>query len=102
MYSNTGNQIALNGGMMVYPNPTAGMVNLTIEQTTSTTPAASLASASYKIEIVNNLGVVVRNATSSTPTWTSDVTSLSPGTYFISVVNASNNSVVGKSAFVKL
>jgi sugar lactone lactonase YvrE len=101
MYTNTSNQLALNG-MTVYPNPTANMVNLSITQTTSTTVAESLASASYKIEIVNNLGVVVRNAVSSSPTWTSDVTSLSPGTYFISVVNASNNSVVGKSAFVKL
>jgi hypothetical protein len=101
MYSNTSGTIALNGGMMVYPNPTAGIVNLSITQTSSATVAAA-ASASYKIEIVNNLGVIVRNAVSSTPTWSSDVTSLLPGTYFINVVNAGNNAVVGKSAFVKL
>jgi sugar lactone lactonase YvrE len=101
MYSNTSNTIALNGGMLVYPNPTAGMVNLSIQQNTSASPTAA-SSMSYKIEIVNNLGIVVRNAVSSTPTWSSDVTALLPGTYFINVVNASNNAIVGKSAFVKL
>jgi sugar lactone lactonase YvrE len=101
MYSNTNGTIALNGGMLVYPNPTAGMVNLSIAQTSNATVAEAV-SASYKIEIVNNLGIVVRNAVSSAPTWQSDVTSLSPGTYFINVVNASNNAIVGKSAFVKL
>jgi sugar lactone lactonase YvrE len=101
MYANTGNTIALNGQMLVYPNPTAGMVNLSIEQTTNTNVIVA-ASPSYKIEIVNNLGIIVRNAVSATPTWSSDVTSLLPGTYFINVVNASNNAMVGKSAFVKL
>jgi hypothetical protein len=99
MYNNTSNQIVLNGAMTVYPNPTAGMINLSIMQSTAPTIASS---ASYRIEIVNNMGTVVRNVVSSTPTWQSDVTSLSPGTYFINVVNASSNSVVGKSAFVKL
>jgi sugar lactone lactonase YvrE len=100
MYANTAT-IALNGQMLVYPNPTAGMVNLSIQQTNSSNVALA-SSASYKIEIVNNLGIVVRNAVSATPTWSSDVTSLLPGTYFINVVNASNNAIVGKSAFVKL
>ena len=101
MYSNAASTIALNGGMMVYPNPTSGMVNLSITQT-SNVAANPAASVSYRIQVVNNLGLVVRSAVSSTPTWSSDVTSLLPGTYFINVVNAGNNAIVGKSAFVKL
>jgi hypothetical protein len=101
MYSNTSNTIALNGGMMVYPNPTSGIVNLSITQT-SNVSANAAASVSYRIQIVNNLGQEVRSAVSETPAWSSDVTSLLPGTYFINVVNAGNNAIVGKSAFVKL
>jgi len=93
MYANTGNQIALNG-FMVYPNPTAGTVNLSINQPTAT--------ATYAIQIVNNMGVVLRTAQSASPQWQADVSALVPGTYFITVKNAADNTVVGRSAFVKL
>ena len=93
MYANTGNQIALNG-FMVYPNPTAGTVNLSINQPTAT--------ATYAIQIVNNMGVVLRTAQSASPQWQGDVSALVPGTYFITVKNAADNTVVGRSAFVKL
>jgi len=99
MYANTGNQIALNG-FMVYPNPTAGAVNLSITQ-----PAASAntsASTNYTIQIVNNLGVVLKTAQSSSPQWQTDVSALVPGTYFITVMNTNTNTLVGRSAFVKL
>ena len=95
MYANTGNQIALNG-FMVYPNPTAGTVNLSINQPTAT------ATATYAIQIVNNMGVVLRTAQSASPQWQGDVSALVPGTYFITVKNAADNTVVGRSAFVKL
>ena len=95
MYANTGNQIALNG-FMVYPNPTAGAVNLSINQPTAN------ASAAYTIQIVNNLGVVLKTAQSSSPQWQTDVSALNPGTYFITVMNTSTNTLVGRTAFVKL
>ncbi len=102
MYANTG-QIAING-LMVYPNPTANMINLSItsNQTTGTSTTPAGAKASYNIEIVNNQGSVIKSTQSSSPLWQSDVTALTPGTYFIRVINTSNNTVVGKSAFVKL
>jgi hypothetical protein len=61
-----------------------------------------LPSPSYHIQITNNLGVVVKSVTSSQPVWQTDMSALLPGTYFITVMNAGNNSMVGKSAFVKL
>jgi hypothetical protein len=51
---------------------------------------------------VNNLGSVIKTAASSSPQWQSDVTTLVPGTYFIRVIDTSNNTVIGKTAFVKL
>jgi len=94
MYANN-NTVAING-LMVYPNPTSGTVNLSIA------PAAGQTADSYRIQIVNGVGAVVKSVVSSQPVWAADVSALAPGTYFISVVNAGNNKVVGKSAFVKL
>jgi hypothetical protein len=93
MYANTGNTIAINN-LMVYPNPATGTVNLAIDQTT--------AKSAYNIQIINNLGAVIKTAQSSSAQWQTDVSNLAPGTYFITVINTSNSTVVGKSAFVKL
>ena len=101
MYANTGNQIALNG-FMVYPNPTSGPVNLAINQPTASANTSASTNTNYTIQIVNNLGVVLKTAQSSSPQWQTDVSALVPGTYFITVMNNTNNTVVGKSAFVKL
>jgi len=101
MYANTNGQIAING-MMVYPNPTAGTINLSITNNTSNGTSTGTGKSSYNIEIVNNLGSVIKSAKSSSPQWQSDVTSLTPGTYFIRVIDTGNNTVVGRSAFVKL
>ncbi len=98
MYANTTNALTLNN-MIVYPNPTTGPMNLAINVSTS---EGSLPSPSYHIQITNNLGVVVKSVTSSQPVWQTDMSALLPGTYFITVMNAGNNSMVGKSAFVKL
>jgi hypothetical protein len=94
MFANN-NNIAING-LMVYPNPTGGMVNLSISQ------AAPQSTASYRIQIVNGVGAVIKTVVSSQPVWQSDVSALAPGTYFISVVSAADNKMIGKSAFVKL
>ena len=101
MYANTGNQIALNG-FMVYPNPTVGAVNLSINQPAASANTSASASTNYTIQIVNNLGVVLKTAQSSSPQWQTDVSALVPGTYFITVMNTNTNTLVGRSAFVKL
>src|SRR5580698_6142554 len=51
MYANT-NNIAVNG-LMVYPNPTGGMVNLSISQ------PAGQSTGSYRIQIMNGVGAVI-------------------------------------------
>lgn len=79
----------------VYPNPTKSVINLAIKQVDS-------ASASYKISISNNTGIVVKAGTSAQPEWHTDVSTLLPGTYFIEVVNTKTNSLTGRSAFIKL
>jgi hypothetical protein len=103
MYANTGSQAAVNG-LMLFPNPTAGMINLSIGAggTGGSTTRVAAARTNYNIQIVNNLGAVVKSAQSSSPLWQSDVSSLSPGTYFIRVIDTGNNTIVGKSAFVKM
>ncbi len=95
-------------GITVYPNPAKAMLNLSIK--TGFSPAGSstiaisntLASASYNIQITNVLGSVVRKANVNQQTWQTDVSSMTPGTYMIQVINRTNNSVVGESTFVKL
>jgi hypothetical protein len=71
------------------------MLNLAV------TPATT-AAANYKITITNTTGSVIRSSTSSSPTWQGDVSVLSPGTYFIEVTNIIQNTLIGKSTFIKL
>ncbi len=103
----------------VYPNPSNGVINLAINQQKGNAPAGIsalqstsitsalassplLANASYNIRIVSMTGSVVRTASSSSANWQDNLSSLSPGTYVIQVVNSRDNSLVGKSTFIKM
>jgi hypothetical protein len=102
----------------VYPNPSNGVINIAINtgDNSSSTDAGTLQAAAvrsyiplngavaadYAIRIININGKVMRSATSSSATWQTNVSSLTPGTYVIEVVNNSNSTVVGKSTFIKL
>jgi hypothetical protein len=105
--------------MSIYPNPTNGMLNLTINQNTGQSSVSTLTFASissfpllaasainvsplYNIRIINITGCIVKTATSSSPIWQDDVSALSPGTYIIQVVNQKGNTMVGKSTFIKM
>jgi len=112
MYSNTSNAL-VKTGISLFPNPAKGTLNLLIldgfnASATSQPPVSSVNQAPgssnsvYNIEIVNALGSVIKNATTSQPNWQTDVSNLLPGTYIIQVVNKSTNSVLGKGTFVKL
>jgi hypothetical protein len=108
---NTSNNI------IVYPNPATGFINVTINpgavsltsnlsplQTLDITPGLSTTNGSpnYGIKIINITGSVIKTGTSSSNDWQANVGNLSPGTYIIQVVNNDNNSLVGKSTFIKL
>jgi len=107
MYSNGASLVKT--GLIVYPNPTKSTINLNIapgfNSGTGMVTAAQTTTASslgYNIQIVNILGAVVTKATTSTQNWQTDVSSLMPGTYVVTVVNSSNNSTIGQGTFVKL
>jgi hypothetical protein len=115
------------GNISVYPNPVSGELNLTINQNNNASnqnaPAVSnpetpvvpntilllsLAAVangvnpSYGIKIINITGRVVKESTSSSSNWQSDVSSLSPGTYIIQVTDKGKGSMVGRGLFVKM
>ncbi len=118
IYGNGNNNIANN--ISVYPNPASGVINLAINQSSSTGTSDNLSalqtnslmpslaaipasnSQLYSIKIISITGSVMASATSAQNTWQTNVGSLAPGTYVIQVVNSSNNTVVGKSTFVKM
>jgi trimeric autotransporter adhesin len=115
IYGN-GNNITA-GNISVYPNPASDVINLAINQGSTTSvgslsasqPAAltpglnqGATSQSYGIKIISITGSVITSVTSSSANWQNSVSDLAPGTYIIQVVNNSNNSLVGRSTFVKL
>jgi len=106
--------VATTSKINVFPNPAVGMVHVAINQPGLTTSGLSgvqsvthqatfnAPQASYGIKIISITGSIIKTATSTTPDWQDNVSSLLPGTYIVQVVNNSDNSVVGKSSFVKL
>jgi hypothetical protein len=112
MYGNTVNTIT--GAISIYPNPTSGIINLSISQ--NERPATNLSVQSigaaqrpqgagpalYNIRIVNLSGETIKSATSATGAWQDNVAAMPPGTYIITVVSNSSNKLVGRSTFVKL
>jgi sugar lactone lactonase YvrE len=93
-YSNHSNSI--NGSKLsIYPNPANNIINLAIAAQTTET-------ANYNIQIINSTGMVVKEITSSQPLWQGSINGLQPGTYVIKVFNSKDQSLVGRSKFVKL
>ena len=121
IYGNGSNNTTASN-ISVYPNPAGSVLNLSINQnsgismptnnlsalqTLSSTPGlvstqTTAGTQSYEIKIINITGSVIKTATSSSPTWQDNVGNLSPGTYVIQVVNNGDNTLVGRSSFVKL
>jgi len=104
------------GNISIYPNPASGMLNLTIGQNNTAnspgllktplfqSPAAGYAgvNSSYDIKIINITGSVVKESTSSSGKWQSDISRLLPGTYIIQVRDETSTSLVGRAVFVKM
>jgi len=102
----------------VYPNPSNGMITLAINPTNNiVTRGMSLLqygamtpelkddvviNQSYSIKIINITGSVVKTSNATSSMWQDNVSSLSPGTYLIQVVNNKNKTLVGNGTFVKM
>jgi len=122
VYGNT--SAAAGSNISIYPNPVNGIINLSIGQLNGealsnlmgagqtalqnlfltphlVTPLAT-GSSSYSIRIVDIAGSVVKESSSFSNNWQSDISRLTPGTYIIQVQNKTNNSTVGRTMFVKM
>ncbi|WP_309329386.1 YDG domain-containing protein [Mucilaginibacter sp.] len=97
MYGNSTSLVKT--GIVVYPNPVKSMLNLSIAPGFNTNATPSIA---YSIQITNILGAVVTQSTTNAQNWQTDVSSLMPGTYVITVINTSNSTTVGHATFIKL
>lgn len=94
-FSNQSNNLAINN-INIYPNPASNAVNMSVST------AVNNATAAYNFTITNSYGLLIRQGTSTQPTWQANVSDLLPGTYVIQVVNNKDHSFIGKSKFVKL
>ena len=92
-YSDLSNNITDN--LNLYPNPANSAINLAIISAPDET-------ATYNIKFVNSSGLVVKEVNSSQPSWQGNISSLKPGTYFVRVFSNKDESLVGRTKFVKL
>lgn len=99
MYSKLSNTIA-SSNVNIYPNPTRGNINVSINP--STLSFANTSDYSFNIVITGSNGTIVKKAISSQLEWQDNVASLLPGSYVVQIVNNKDKSVVGKTKFVKL
>ena len=99
----------------IYPNPSIGVINLTIKPRTEVSAPGAVDNAqqnnasvkalnvnSYTIKIMNLTGSVLTTSSSASSSWQGSVSTLTPGTYVVRVLNNFDNSLVGSSTFVKL
>ena len=105
-------QLATNP-VSLYPNPTKSLINLTINTVSADGAKNSIGfsgniktnsadNSNYTIKIMNASGLIIRNESTRSTTWQTDVKNLLPGTYVMQVYDASTNSLVGKGTFVKM
>jgi len=106
MFGNTTNNL-VKTGVTVYPNPAKTTINLSIANgfspdTKMMTIARPVQGTSYDVQVSNILGSELKKTRIDQQTWQTDVSSLVPGTYIITVVNDKDKSLVGQVKFVKL
>jgi len=93
-YSNlSGNQLGNN--INIYPNPVSNNISLNIAATSSN-------SETYDIKVINTLGLIIQEKTTSGPLWEGNAGNLQPGSYILRVFNHNTQDLIGESKFVKL
>jgi hypothetical protein len=79
----------------VYPNPVVDVVNIKIDDKAESND-------NFSVRITNSFGLVIKEITSKQGNWQHNVTNLTPGSYFVRVVNTTQNKIIGETKFVKL
>jgi trimeric autotransporter adhesin len=92
-YSDLSNNIS--SKISIYPNPTNSNINVAFA-------SENTESSIYNIRFMSSTGLVVKEITSSQPSWQGTISNLQPGTYIVRVVNNKTQSLVGENKFVKL
>lgn len=80
--------------LSIYPNPVNDMINLSVASQGS-------GNTTYDIKFMNSSGLIIKEVTSSEPSWEGDISGLLPGVYFAQVLNHKTTTVVGRKRFVK-
>ena len=79
----------------IYPNPVSNNLSVDIDVATSDPTI-------YNIKLVTTADLIVREITSSGPSWQGSAGNLQPGTYILGVFNQDTQNLIGESKFVKL
>ncbi|TWI95898.1 concanavalin A-like lectin/glucanase superfamily protein [Mucilaginibacter frigoritolerans] len=88
--------------VMIYPNPTSGIVNVTVVQNNAAyLDTQSTGAKLYDIKIISITGSVILTGTLSQAVWQGNVSNFPPSTYIVRVLNDSNKSLVGEAPFIK-
>jgi len=85
----------LGNNINIYPNPASDNISLAIALTSSN-------SEIYDIKVINTLGLIIQEKTTSGPLWHGNTANLQPGSYILRVFNHDTQNLVGESKFVKL
>ncbi|HEY9002330.1 MAG TPA: T9SS type A sorting domain-containing protein [Mucilaginibacter sp.] len=93
-YANTNTNLAGNN-LSIFPNPVSNNINVAINAQNNT---VSL----YNIRFMSTSGRLVKEATTSQPSWQGTTENLQPGTYIIQVFDNKTQNLVGENKFVKL
>ena len=93
-YSDLSNSLVANN-IGVYPNPATSAINIAVLHDAAT-------KHSYTYRIANSSGLIVKQFTSQQSNWKPNISGLMAGSYIIKVLNATDDSVIGNSKFIKL
>lgn len=89
----TYNSTSPNANLIVYPNPSRNIINISL-------PSAPAVTPNYSADIYNISGSPVAHQIVNTGTWTQDISNYKLGVYIIEVKDTNGN-MIGKTKFVK-
>jgi hypothetical protein len=83
-----------NGSLTVYPNPSKGIINVSVNSGNTST-------GGYMADIYSTSGTLIKHETVTAATWSDDVSAFDLGIYIIQVKD-SNGKLIGQAKFSKI